>query len=216
MDKEQIRQFWRPPKHDYDSDDLYMTIYDLAHDGANDSEIALDLGVTPELFSKWLNGKYDKWSEEENAHRSHRLVQVLTRARAKINQQIRGKFLSVALGDGATVERTTTTEYIRSRCPCDGKNPDCPNCGGTGWIRLTNKQKATEITTTRKNNPDKQAMATWLHHHDPEWRKYDNSKYIDGDGRSQQVDGININVVYNKKEDLEQQERKEVKDDPKP
>ena len=51
-----------------------------------------------------------------------------------------------------------------------------------------------------------QAISTLLYHHDPEWRKVERKQDEDkGDNR---IEGFDVTVVYNKKEDLDLQERK--------
>ena len=73
------------PKFNYDGEDFYKEIYALAMQGLNNAEIAYNLGdnlgvaedeyivpystevkgLTPEVFSKMLNGKYQGWNDEE-------------------------------------------------------------------------------------------------------------------------------------------------------
>ena len=51
-----------------------------------------------------------------------------------------------------------------------------------------------------------QAISTLLYHHDPEWRKVE--RKLDEEKSDNRIEGFDINVVYNKKEDLDLQERK--------
>lgn len=60
----------RPVKHDYDSDKFYDDVFTFAMQCLNDSEIADALDLEPEVFSTMKNGKYDKWTPEQNARRS--------------------------------------------------------------------------------------------------------------------------------------------------
>lgn len=143
----------RPPKYDYDGDEFYDEIFFLAFNDANDGEIAYSMGLTETAFNLMKNGKYDKWSEEENRRRSERLVKVLARARKKIIQAVRGKYLQTALG-GQDVENVSTT---KRHLVVDG--------------RMTDDVEVQTTTTKTKTLPNMQALATFLYHHDPEWRK---------------------------------------------
>ena len=163
----------RPPKFDYDGDEFYEEIYALAMQGLNDSEIAYALGdkfgqiLNPDVFGSMKNGNYAQWSKKQNKYRSERLNRVLARARAKINSIVRGTYLKSALGGKRVSSKVVS--YVRQRCSCMGQDKDCPHCGGTGYFYLTDKQVVQESETELP--PNQQAMATWLYHHDPEWRK---------------------------------------------
>ena len=85
-----------------------------------------------------------------------------------------------------------------------GADKHCPKCGGTGWVTLTDKAVIQEGETELP--PNMQAISTLLYHHDPEWRKVERKQDEDkGDNR---IEGFDVTVVYNKKEDLDLQERK--------
>ena len=138
----------RPPKHDYDSDDFYDQIFYLAFNGAIDSEIAVSMNLVPDVFNKMINGKYQPWSEKENARRSARLSRVLANAREKINQMVRGRYLKAALG-GIKV-KSKTIRYIK---------------GEEDQTLEVVQETETELA------PNMQALTTWMYHHDPEYRK---------------------------------------------
>lgn len=163
----------RPRKFDYDSDDFYDEIMALAMQGLNDAEIADSLDVkfgvslSPEVFNTMKNGNYAQWSEEENKRRSERLNKVLARGRMKVLGIVRGRYLKTALGGIKT--KNKTTQYAKSKCLCEGLKPDCELCGGTGII--VSKDRAVITETEIELAPNMQALATWLYHHDPEWRK---------------------------------------------
>ena len=143
----------RQAKNDYDSDDFYDEAFFLAFNGASDAEIANAFDITPTYFSLIKNGKVEKWSKEENERRSARLVKVLERARKKIMQAIKGKYLAAALG-GQDVESVSTV---------------------TRKVMLAGQETPAEViqeTRTRtKTLPNMQALATLMFHYDKDWRK---------------------------------------------
>lgn len=143
----------RPPKYDYDGDDFYDEVFFLAFNAATDAEIAYSMGLTETAFNLMKNGKYDKWSKEDNQRRSDRLVKVLARARKKITQAVRTKYLQSALG-GQDVENVATT---KRHLIVNGK--------------VTEDWEVQTTTTKTKTLPNMQALATFLYHHDAEWRK---------------------------------------------
>jgi len=138
----------RPPKHDYDGDDFFDQVFYLAFNGAINSEIAVSMNLTPDVFNKMVNGNYQPWSEEENARRSARLSRVLANAREKINQMVRGRYLKAALG-GIRV-KSRTIRYIK---------------GEEEQTMEVVQETETELA------PNMQALTTWMYHHDPEYRK---------------------------------------------
>ena len=149
----------RPRKFDYDSDDFYDEILALAIQGLTDAEIADALedkfgqSISPEVFSTMKNGCYANWSEEENAQRSERLNKVLARGRRKTTSAVRGAYLKAALG-GKKVKSKTV---VKRRLKVDGVYTD------------DEEIQTSETETELPYNI--QALATWLYHHDPEWRK---------------------------------------------
>lgn len=149
----------RPKKFDYDSDDFYDEILALAMQGLNDAEIADALqdkfgqSLDPETFNCMKNGNYINWTEEENETRSARLIKVLARGRRKTTSLVRGAYLKAALG-GKKVKTKTT---VRRRLRIAGVYTD------------DEEIQTSETETEMPYNV--QALATWLYHHDPEWRK---------------------------------------------
>lgn len=149
----------RPRKFDYDSDDFYDEILALAMQGLTDAEIADALqdkfgqSLDPEVFNTMKNGNYVHWSEEENARRSERLKKVLARGRRKTTSLVRGAYLKAALGGKKVKSRTV----VRRRLRLDG---------------VYTEDEEIQTSETETEMPyNIQALATWLYHHDPEWRK---------------------------------------------
>lgn len=155
------------PKHDYNSKEFYEDIYAFAFQGMTDAEIAYSLDLHPDVFGSMKNGNYAQWTKAENKKRSIQINRVLARARAKINTLVRSAYLKGALG-GKKV-KCVIKRFVQGRCSCDGKDDKCSDCGGTGWIQLTDKAVAQE--TESELPPNMQALSTWLYHHDGDWRK---------------------------------------------
>lgn len=171
----------RPPKFNYDSDDFYDEILALSMQGLTDAEIADALedrfktSLSPEAFCSMKNGNYDKWSEKENEWRSARLVKVLARGRRKINSIVRGAYLKAALGGKKLKNKSTTTRRVRL--------PD-----GT----LTDEEDIQTTVSEIEQPSNIQALATWLYHHDKEWRKVERKQDESTDIQTDIEHGINI------------------------
>lgn len=170
----------RPKKFDYDSDDFYDEILALSMQGLTDAEIAdkledkFGVSLSPEVFSCMLNGNYKAWSKRENRVRSERLSKVLARGRRKINAVVRGAYLKAALGGKKIKSKTTVKRRM--------KLPD-----GT----LTDAEDVQTSETEQELPYNIQAMATWLYHHDPEWRSIERKQDV-GDVPQDIKKGIDI------------------------
>lgn len=217
-------------KFNYDGKDFYDAIGNLASRDFNDEEIALHVGeevrniiearnsrlmdkimeedVDPndlpeledtsnipdslayETFSRMKNGKYDGWTEQENALRSMLICQVLERARSKLCLVYKGVYDKLALGKWKTKSKTTTTSS-----------------------KVNKKGERYEETVTTETEqdlaPNLQALTMWRFHHDKEFREEMAAmKHMDVSVEDNGIDKINISVSYNKKEDLDLQEKK--------
>lgn len=149
----------RKPKFDYDSDDFYDEILALAMQGMTDAEIADALAdkfgqsLSPERFACMKNGKYEEWTDEENERRGERFRKVLARGRRKTLAIVRGAYLKAALG-GKKIHSKTV---VRRRLKIDGQYTD---------------DEEIQTSESEQELPyNVQALATFLYHHDPEWRK---------------------------------------------
>ena len=166
----------RPPKFNYDSDDFYDEILALAMQGLTNAEIATMLedkfgeSLSPEAFSSMVNGTYDKWSDEENDRRSAKLVKVLVRGRNKVNSIVRGAYLKAALGGKKVKGKSVTKRKLR----VDGA--------------LTEDEEIQTIETESEMPPNIQALATWLYHHDKEWRKIQRNEDSDEENGTGSID----------------------------
>lgn len=147
------------PKFDYDSEEFYEEIRNLAMQGQKDSEIAYSLAdkfgvdLTPGSFSEMKLGNYDAWSEEQNKERSSKITLSLEKGRQKINSLVRGRFLKTALGGVVVRGKRTTTRHM----VVDGQQ--------------TEDVVVDTVVTEQETPPNISALATWLYHFDPEWKK---------------------------------------------
>lgn len=213
-------------KFDYDGKDFYTAIGNLASRDFNDYEIAMHIGeevrkiienrnnevidnaetpddivledtenipdsLAPEVFSRMKNGNYDKWTEQENKLRSMLIGQALSQARVKLNLLYKGVYDKLAMGKWKT---KTTTKVERNTINKDG-------------IPYT---ETTTTTTEQELPPNMQALTTWRFNHDPEFKKtLQQMKKMDVSVEDKTIDKIKVNIVYNKKEDTELQEKKQ-------
>lgn len=184
----------RRPKFDYDSDDFYDEILALAMQGLTDAEIADALGdkfgesLCPDAFGAMKNGTYSKWSEKENERRSARLVRVLARGRRKITSIVRGAYLKAALGG----KKVKSKSVVKRKLLVNGEYTD---------------DEVIQTTEGEQELPyNVQALATWLYHHDPEWRKVE---------RKQDVDATDIPLGVRKGVDIDAWIKREIETDDK-
>jgi len=213
-------------KFDYDGEDFYKAIGNLAARDFNDYEIAMHLGeeirsiirernnraideaetpddivledtenipegINPEVFSRMKNGIYDKWTEQENKLRSMLIGQALSQARVKLNLLYKGVYDKMAMGKWKT--KTTTTTEKKS-------------------VTREGEPYTETVTTTTEQElpPNMQAISVWRFNHDPEFKKtLQQMKKMDVSVEDKSIDKIKVNIVYNKKEDTDLQEKKQ-------
>ena len=213
-------------KFDYDGQDFYTAIGSLASRDFNDYEIAMHLGeevrkiiedrnnkiiddaetpddiiledtenipdgLAPEVFSRMKNGNYDKWTEQENKLRSMLIGQALSQARVKLNLLYKGVYDKLAMGKWKT---KSTTKVEKNTINKEG---------------IPYTETVTTITE-QELPPNMQALTTWRYNHDPEFKKtLQQMKKMDVSVEDKTIDKIKVNIVYNKKEDTELQEKKQ-------
>ena len=213
-------------KFDYDGQDFYTAIGNLASRDFNDYEIAMHLGeevrkiiedrnnkiiddaetpddivledtenipngLAPEVFSRMKNGNYDKWTEQENKLRSMLIGQALSQARVKLNLLYKGVYDKLAMGKWKT---KSTTKVEKNTINKEG---------------IPYTETVTSITE-QELPPNMQALTTGRYNHDPEFKKtLQQMKKMDVSVEDKTIDKIKVNIVYNKKEDTELQEKKQ-------
>ena len=183
------KKIGRKPKFDYTGAEFLNQISSLASKGYTDKEIAYSIGLNGSTFS-----------EKKSEHPE--IAEALSRARAHTNTIVRAAFLKTALG-GRIVR---TTQYVQKRCECKGQDKECPICDGTGWITPDQHKVVTETELA----PNLMAQQRWLMNYDTEWK---NRVTGESDDNGNSFEGFDIEVTFNKKEDLELQERIKKKEE---
>lgn len=145
-------------KYDYNGDDFYDEIFALAFNGANNKEIAFAMGLNDKVFIRMYNGKYNGWNKEQNEKYGTRLRNVIGRARAKNTFMVKAKYLEEALGG-----KKRLVHEVHNKMRVDGQYTDDEVIQSTYAV----------------TQPNMQALATWLYHNDPEYRKIQRGRDID-------------------------------------
>ena len=178
-------------RFNYDSDEFYNEILALALQGFTDKEIAFNLkehfgkSLTTETFSAMKSGCYIGWTKAENAKYSERIKSTLERGRISIVQKLRTTYLRVALGSIKT--KNVSRRLVQEKCECGGTNKKCPECGGEGWISISDKCEAQE--SIFESTPNLQALGNLLMHYDKNWKNaIDESEDIPSEIKN----GINV------------------------
>ena len=169
------RKAGRKPKFDYTSKDFLSAVETYAQKGFTDKEIAHALGLVPQTFCE-KKGEYPELNE------------VLVRGRAVIVATVRAKYLAMAIG--RVKVKSETRRFIQEKCHCMGEDKRCPDCGGTGWVSLTDKSIVQE--TISELAPSLQAQSVILYHYDEEWRKVERKQDEDTDIPTDIDHGISI------------------------
>lgn len=146
-------------KFDYDSNEFYDEIFNLAMQGMNDSEMSYALAdkfsvsLAPQTFTDMKNGKYKGWSTEENEKYGARISESLARGRERVTSIVRGRYLKAALGGIKVHGKTTRKRHLI----VDGQ--------------MTEDVVVETTETEQETPPNIGALSRWLFQHDPEWRK---------------------------------------------
>ena len=192
------------PKFNYDSEDFYKEIYALAMQGLQDAEIAYNLGdslgvaedkngvpyyneargLSPEAFSQMKNGTYIRWTEEENARRSARIVKELAHGRAKILGIVRGRYLKAALGG------------IKIKGSVRRKRYNIVN-----GVKDEDNMVMEETESVQETAPNMQALANFLYHHDPQFRNIQKG-IEEGDLLIKVKNGVSIGAWLEKENEI--------------
>lgn len=118
--------------------------------GYTDEEIAASLGLARQTFSE----KKSEFDEIKDA---------LSRSRAYVNGKVRAAFLQTALGG----RKVRQVKFVETRCVCQGKEKECPKCGGSGWIVSETERQVIETELA----PNYMAQRLWLMNYDMDFRK---------------------------------------------
>lgn len=137
------------------------------------------------------NGSYDKWTKEENARRSARIVKELAHGRAKILGIVRGRYLKAALGG------------IKIKASSKRKRYNIIN-----GIKDEENMVMEESESVSETAPNMQALANFLYHHDPQFRNIQKG-IEDGDLLIKVKNGVSIGAWLEKENEIQ----KELKED---
>ena len=117
--------------------------------------------------------------------------QALSQARVKLNLLYKGVYDKLAIGKWKT---KSTTKVEKNTINKEG---------------IPYTETVTTITE-QELPPNMQALTTWRFNHDPEFKKtLQQMKKMDVSVEDKTIDKIKVNIVYNKKEDTELQEKKQ-------
>lgn len=180
-----------PKKHDYDAEEFYQDIFGFAMQGFNDAEIADALDLDPETFTCMKNGNYIGWNEEDNKRRGDRILKVLARGRRKVNAIVRGRYLKAAIGGIKTKNVSTVKRPVYD--PATG---------------LKIEDQVVQINEAEfESPPNVQALATWLYHHDPDWRRVQRGLDTEASDVPENVEhGIDIDAWIRKETEAKAEE----------
>lgn len=174
------------PKYDYDSDYFYQRIQESADRQMQenhivwDKVIAQELGIGANTFSMMKTGDYCEWTREENEKRSARIQELLSRARASVEPEVWKMVLEMGLGKVQAQDIT--------------------------FDKIADKIQNEQRITVHKLPPNLNALQMWLRHHSQMYRSIESGDMEKNDSDNR-VNGFDVTVVYNKKEDLDLQER---------
>lgn len=146
-------------KFDYDSDEFYEEIFNLAMQGMKMSEMSYALAdrfgvsLNPNVFDSMKNGNYENWTEEENKKYGARISETIARGREKVTSIVRGRYLKTALGGVKVRGKVTRTRHLI----VDGQPTE---------------DLVVETTESEQETPPNiAALSRWLFQNDPDWRK---------------------------------------------
>lgn len=157
-------------KFDYNSEEFYNAIEQLAMKGMTDRHIAralvVDFGesLNPTYFSELKN---EKGENGQLTERAKGISEALARGREKINLLVRDTYLKTALGGKKT--KDVVRAFVEYKCDCKGLDDNCEICGGIG--KYYSETKAIVQEVEREMQPNIQALSTWLFNHDEEWKQ---------------------------------------------
>ena len=193
-------------KFDYDGQDFYTAIGNLASKDYDDCEIAqfigdeirsivrqryedaIDTAETPDQIPE--EPKYDEIPKSLTPEVFAKMKNGNYEGWSEQENKLRSMLIS------QVIKTKTTTTQERNTVTKDG----------------TPYTEKTTTTTTQEMPPNLQALTMWRWHHDPEFKNaMREMKKMDVAVEDKNIDKIKINVVYNKKEDTDLQDRREEK-----
>ena len=147
------------PQFDYEDENFWGQVYELAVQGLSDKQIAIHLKTDnktrfrPETFKEMIRGTYSVWNDADRQDYTMKLREVLESARERINALVRGKYLKCGLG-GIAVKTTST---IRRRMKIDDQ--------------YTDDEIIQTTETISETAPNPNILRHWLVMYDKDWSR---------------------------------------------
>jgi len=136
----------RKPRYDFENDESVLLIVEgLARDGYDNKHIAEYFKYNEAHFSTLINS-------------ISKLSKALKKGRQPLEVMVENSLFRRAYG-GIKV-KTQVRRFLEQRCECDGTNPKCEVCKGTGKALITDVEMVQETITELP--PDTGAAALWL------------------------------------------------------
>lgn len=187
------------PKFDYDSDDFYDEIKNLAMQGMTDGEIAdslsekFGLSLTPGTFCEMKNGNYTLWDKNTQLVRSQRITESIAQGKRRTTAILRGAYLKAALGGKRLHNKSTT---IVSLYDTDGNK--------------VGERETQRVESENEMAPNLQAISALLYNYDPEWRSLrrgdpDDENAQGGKGKG----GVDIDAWIKRESEMKREEAKD-------
>lgn len=213
-------------KFDYDGQDFYTAIGNLASKDYDDYEIAqfigdeirsivrqryedaIDTAETPDQIPE--EPKYDEipksLTPEVFAKMKNGNYEGWSEQENKLRSMLISQVLQHARGQLRLVYKEVYDKVALGKIKTKTTTTQERNTVTKDGTPYTEK---TTTTTTQEMPPNLQALTMWRWHHDPEFKKaMTQMKRMDVSLEDKSIDKIKINVVYNKKEDTDLQEQK--------
>ena len=212
-------------KFDYDGEDFYTAIGNLAAKDFNDYEIAMHVGeevrrIIEDRNNRLIDAAEDELPELEDTDNIPDSLTPEVFSKMKNgnyegwNEQenkLRSMLISQVLSR-ARVKLSLLYKGVYDKLAMGKwKTKTVTTVVRDGYDKEGNKVNDTTITTTEQElPPNMQALSTWRFNHDPEFRKtLQQMKKMDVSVEDKTIDKIKVNITYNKKEDTELQEKKQ-------
>lgn len=146
-------------KFDYDSEEFYDELSNLAMQGMKVSEMAYALAdrfgvsLNPVVLNEMKTGCYQPWNAEENARRGQKISEAIARGRERVTSIVRGRYLKAALGGIKIKGKSTRKRHLI----VDGQP--------------TEDMVVEVVENEQETPPNIKALSRWLYQNDPEWRR---------------------------------------------
>ena len=212
-------------KFDYDGQDFYTAIGNLASRDFNDYEIAMHLGEEVRKIIEDRNNKIIDDAEtpddiilEDTENIPNGLApEVFSRMKngnydkwTEQENKLRSMLIGQALSQ-ARVKLNLLYKGVYDKLAIGKWKTKTTTKVEKNTINKEGIPYTETVTTITEQElpPNMQALTTWRYNHDPEFKKtLQQMKKMDVSVEDKTIDKIKVNIVYNKKEDTELQKKK--------